>query len=64
MLAHSLSLSKINKNKKKERIPDISFNKFLIFFKCSFTFEKERQSMNRGGAERERETESEAGSGL
>ena len=34
------------------------------FFKCLFIFERERQSMSRGGAEREGDTKSEAGSKL
>ena len=42
-----------------------NFILFLIFFSTFIYFgDRERQSMNRGGAEREGDTESEAGSRL
>ena len=34
------------------------------FFQCLFIFERQRQNMSGGGAEREGDTESEVGSGL
>ena len=34
------------------------------FLECLFIFDRERQSLSRGGAEREGDTESEAGSRL
>ena len=43
----------------------ISFSFFLIFFSTFIYFwDRERQSMNGGGAEREGDTESETGSRL
>ena len=48
--------------------PCLSFQDFFLFFffNVYFIFERKRQSVNRGGAEREREgdTESETGSRL
>ena len=42
----------------------VSFWSHLFFFKCLFIFERERQSMSGGGAEREGDPVSEAGSRL
>ena len=37
---------------------------YFFNFQCLFIFERERQSVSKGGAEREGDTESEAGSRL
>ena len=41
-----------------------SCDQHFFFFKCLFSFERQRQSISRGGADRERDTESEADSRL
>ena len=55
----------------QQRLSQVAFILTLFIFKCLFYFilflrerETDRQSMNRGGAEREGDTESEAGSRL